>query len=229
MSELQRARHVGHPGLHDGMQDPIATVEGAVAMPGYDRAAQSFHWLTAALMITIVMPIGIYASWIGDGVRRTYLLENWHKPFGLLIVVITLARLGWKGHRPAVVEAAGLQRWELTLARVAHWLLYALLILLPVSGLMMSQGAGRPTPVFGLFTVPQVLPLDPSLAPREQVVYRIGKLLHGSVFNWLLYAVLLLHVAGALKHRFVDGDRAYLRRMWGTARPRPGMTGPATG
>lgn len=196
-----------------------ATAEQAVAMPGYDRIAQSFHWLTAALMIALVMPLGIYAAWIGDGATRTYLLENWHKPFGLLVMVLTLARLVWKGRRPAVRDAAGLRSWELALARSAHWLLHALLLSLPLSGLLMSQGAGRPTPVFGLFTVPQVLPLDPSLAAREQLAYRLGKLLHGTVFNWVLYAVLFLHVAGALKHRFIDGDGAYLGRMWGRNGP----------
>ncbi len=198
-----------------------APVEAAVAMPGYDRIAQSFHWLTALLMMALVMPIGIYAAWIGDGARRTYLLEHWHKPLGLLILVLTLARLGWKGHRPAAVEAAGLQRWELALARLAHWLLYALLLLLPLSDLLMSQGAGRPTPVFGLFSVPQVLPLDPALAPREQVAYRVGKLLHGTILNWFLYVTLFLHVAGVLKHRFIDGDHAYLRRMWGAKQAQP--------
>ena len=201
------------------------TAEQAVAMPGYDRVAQSFHWITAVLMIALVMHLGIYAAWIGDGATRTYWLENWHKPFGLLVLTLTLTRLVWKGHRPAVRDVAGLRPWELALAKSAHWLLYALLLLLPLSGLLMSQGAGRPTPVFGLFTVPQVLPLDPSLALREQVAYRLGKLLHGSVFNWVLYAVLFLHVAGALKHRFVDGDSAYFRRMWGRNRP-PELTGP---
>lgn len=192
-----------------------ASLEAAVAMPGYDRTAQSFHWITAALMMVIVMPIGIYAAWIGDGHLRSYLLESWHKPFGLLVAILTFARLGWKGRRPAVVGPAGLQKWELVTAKLAHWALYALLLLLPLSGLMMSQGAGRPTPFFGLFDIPQVLPLDPLLAPREQIAYRVGKFLHGTVFNWTLYLILFLHVAGALKHRFIDGDRAYLRRMWG--------------
>ena len=188
----------------------------ALAMPGYDRIAQSFHWLTAILMMGIIMPIGIYAAWIGDGPRRSYLLEHWHKPFGLLMIVLTLARLGWKGHRPAVVEAAGLARWEHALAKLAHWLLYALLLLMPLSGLLMSQGAGRPTPFFGLFDIPQLLPLDPAIPAREHLAYRVGKLLHGTIFDWLLYVTLFLHVAGALKHRFIDRDRAYFRRMWGS-------------
>ena len=65
-----------------------------------------------------------------------------------------------------------------------------------------------------------MLPLDPALAPREQGAYRAGKLLHGTILTWVLYVVLLLHIAGALKHRFVDGDRAYLRRMWNSTQAR---------
>ena len=93
-------------------------VNDVVAMPGYDFASQAFHWLTALLMLGIVMPIGIYAAWIGDGPLRTYLLEHWHKPFGLLIAVLTLGRLVWKGHRATVADAVGLKAWELGLAKL---------------------------------------------------------------------------------------------------------------
>ena len=98
---------------------------------------------------------------------------------------------------------------------LAHWSLYALLLVMPLSGLLMSQGAGRPTSFFGLFNLPQFLALDPALTPRQQPAYLLGKFLHTKVFDWVLYTVVALHIAGALKHRFVDGNRLYLRRMLG--------------
>ena len=193
---------------------PADMAEAAVAMPGYDPVAQAFHWLTAGLMLFVLIPLGLTAHWLGDGPLRATLLDSWHKPFGLLVIVLTIARLVWKGSRPAVVEADGLTRWEAVTAKLVHWLLYALLLAMPLSGLLMSQGAGRPTSFFGLFDVPQLLPLDPALGPRDQTAYKLGKLLHGTVLNWLLYALIALHIAGALKHRFVDGHRLYFRRMW---------------
>jgi len=185
---------------------------------GYDRVAQGFHWLTAGLMLLLIMPVGIYAVWLGDGPTRSYLLDHWHKPFGLVVIVLTVLRLVWKWTHPAVPEAPGLHLWERVASRLAHWSLYALLLAMPLSGLLMSEGAGRPTSVFGLFNLPQVLSLDPALKPRQQPAYLLGHTLHTQVFDWILYTVIVLHVAGAIKHQFIDNHRGYLRRMIGTRR-----------
>jgi len=182
---------------------------------GYDPVAQGFHWLTAALMLLVIMPLGIFAVWLGDGPRRAYLLDHWHKPFGLVVLALTVLRVLWKARQPAVAEAPGLRLWESIAARLTHWSLYALLLVMPLSGLLMSEGAGRPTSVFGLFNLPQVLPLNPALKPREQPAYLLGKLLHTQVFDWILYAAIVLHLAGAIKHRYFDQRPDYLRRMIG--------------
>ena len=179
----------------------------------YGRAAQSFHWISGALLVVLVA-IGLYASWIGDGPVRSYLLDAWHKPLGLTVIVLTVLRLGWKAMQPFVPQAAGLAPWEANLSRVTHWALYAILLAMPLSGLLMSQGAGRPTSFFGLFELPQMLWIDPALAPREQANYKLGKWLHETVFEWALYLIVTLHVAGAVKHRYIDGDRNFMRRMW---------------
>ena len=182
---------------------------------GYDRPSQVFHWLSAVLIIAALMPLGFYADWLGDGPARAAILDHWHKPLGLLVIAITVLRLGWKAIRRPVREAPGLQRWESIASRLAHVMLYGLLLAMPLTGLMMSQGAGRPTSFFGLFSVPQMLALDPSLAPRQQVAYKLGAFLHQTLFTWTLVTVLIIHVAGALKHRYVDGHRSYFRRIWG--------------
>ena len=196
-----------------GLCPELALSDGDLPRPGYGRGAQAFHWLSAAL-IAVLVPIGLYCAWIGDGPIRSYLLDTWHKPLGLTVIVLTLARLGWRASRPAVPGAPGLAGWESGLSRVTHWALYMVLLAMPLSGLLMSQGAGRPTSYFGLFDLPQLLAVDPSLGPREQYYYKLGKWLHESVIEWGLYLIVALHVAGALKHRFLDGDRVFLRRMW---------------
>lgn len=180
---------------------------------GYGRGAQAFHWVSVALLM-VLAPLGLYASWIGDGPLRSYLLDSWHKPLGLTVIVLTLARLVWKATKPTVMPTPGLARWETALSRVTHWGLYAMLLAMPLSGLLMSQGAGRPTSYFGLFELPQLLWVDPTLGPREQYYYKLGKWLHESVVEWGLYLIVALHVTGAVKHRFIDGDRTFLRRMW---------------
>jgi cytochrome b561 len=180
---------------------------------GYGRAAQAFHWISVAL-IAVLVPIGLYSSWIGDGPVRSWLLDSWHKPLGLLVIVLTVLRLGWKATQPKVAEAEGLARWESILSRITHWALYAVLLAMPLTGLLMSQGAGRPTSFFHLFDLPQMLWVDPALKPREQANYLLGKWLHEDVVQWALYLIVALHLAGSIKHRYIDGDRAFLRRMW---------------
>ena len=180
---------------------------------GYGRAAQGFHWISAALLVVLVA-IGLYASWIGDGPVRSYLLDSWHKPLGLSVIVMTVLRLGWKATQPTVSEAEGLARWEAMLSRITHWALYAVLLAMPLSGLLMAQGAGRPTSYFGLFDLPQLLWVDPALGPREQANYKLGKWLHESVFEWALYLIVALHVIGAIKHRYFDRNLTFMQRMW---------------
>ena len=192
---------------------PALATERGLLGAGYGRGAQAFHWISVTLLAVLV-PLGLYCNWIGDGPVRSMLLDSWHKPLGLVVILLTLLRLGWKASQPGVSEAEGLKRWESGLSRATHWALYAILIAMPLSGVIMSQGGGRPISFFGLFHLPQVLPVDPALGPREQYWYKVGKSLHEFWIEWTLYLLVTLHLAGALKHRFVDGDRAYFRRMW---------------
>ena len=75
----------------------------------YGRGAQAFHWITVALL-TALVALGLYCSWVGDGPVRSYLLDSWHKPLGLVVIVLTLVRLGWKAIRPGVAEAGARAR-----------------------------------------------------------------------------------------------------------------------
>lgn len=196
--------------LHQADMDEDGLESG---FAGYGRGAQSFHWISVTLLIVLVT-IGLYCSGLESGPRRAWLLDSWHKPLGLLVIMLTVARLGWKALQPAVPHAEGLAPWESGLSRVTHWALYAILLAMPLSGLLMSVGAGRPTSFFSLFTIPQFIALDPTLKPREQHWYKVGKSLHEFWFEWSLYLLVALHLAGALKHRFIDGNRRYFRRIW---------------
>ena len=183
---------------------------------GYDTVSRALHWATAFLILGVLIPLGLWAHWLGGkGAFRANLLDHWHKPIGLLVILLTLARLAWVVRRPKVGHAEGLQSWEISLSRIAHVLLYALMLAMPLSGLLMSEGAGRPTSFFGLWTVPQFVTLDPALKPHDQPAYQLGAALHQFVLMWSIFVLIALHIAGALKHQLLDGTRGYLRRMWG--------------
>ena len=187
---------------------------------GYGDVARLFHWTTALLIVGNVA-LGLYSSTLpreGDP-RETVLY--FHKSFGLLVLALTGLRLVWSCCAPARLDRSGMAAWERTAAHIGHGLLYLVLLAMPLSGILWAEGGARPANFFSLFTLPQMIALEPGLPFREQPYYKLGRVLHEAVFQWALYAALALHMAGVLKHTFLDGDRAFVRRMWGRSRSTP--------
>lgn len=171
----------------------------------YGLVARLLHW-SMALLLAVLFALGWWATELSyyDPLYRT--IPDLHRSLGVLAAVLISARAGWAliDNRPAPL--AGGRRWEQLAARVTHGLLYLLMILVPVSGYLMSTADGRPVQVFGLFELPALLPPD---SGREEWA--------GSAHYFLAFGgayLVLLHVAAALKHRFIDRDGT-LRRMIG--------------
>ena len=123
----------------------------------------------------------------------------------MTILVLTLARIVWRLMNPALPLPDHTPRWQKILARTTHVLFYVLLLALPLAGWASSSAAGRAVEWFGLFSWPNLpVPLDRSLARTFLNVHEAGVK--------VLYVVLALHVAGALKHHFLDRDNI-LHRM----------------
>ena len=179
---------------------------------GYGDVSRWLHWITAALMFALVA-LGLYSKTLADSHWRDVNVD-FHKSLGLLVIIFTVLRLGWIAYYPSTSDD-GAHRWEQAAARVGHTLLYVILLLMPLSGLLMSEGRGHDTSFFGLFAIPAVLPIDAGVAPREQHLYKLGKWLHDWPFQWALYAVFALHIVGVIKHRLIDGDRNFIRRIYG--------------
>lgn len=183
----------------------------------YGQVSRLFHWSTAILMAANVA-LGLYSMSLPrvGALRDTVLV--YHKSIGMFVLAWTVVRLGWLRYSPARLNDGNLRPWEILAARFGHALLYLVLLLMPLSGLIMSIGAGRPTTFFYLVTIPQFLPIAPGVAPHDQYFYRLGRFLHEDVLQWVVYAAFAAHMAGVIKHQFIDGDRNFIRRMWG----RPG-------
>ncbi|MFN3510389.1 MAG: cytochrome b, partial [Tsuneonella troitsensis] len=162
----------------------------------YSGVAMLLHWLIAIL---VIMNWQIVEAAEGlDGPLRGEVM-GYHKAWGMLILVLTLARLGWRlSHKPPAL-ADTLRPWEKTLARVTHTIFYVLLIGLPLGGWLASSLVGRPVDFFGLFTIPN-LPTGSNDALGGAIFDA-----HALGANFLLILI-ALHVAGALKHTFFDKD-----------------------
>ena len=187
-------------------QSVMETIDPLIAASAarYSRGAIVLHWLIALLIIGQVA-----GAWLSEDLPKPdrAAIMALHKAFGLTILLLTLVRIGWRlVHRPPpMVET--LKAWEAALARVTHWLFYILMLAMPLTGWAFVSGVskGKPVSMFGLFEVP-ALPVG-----FDKVTVGTFKDLH-STLGTLIVALFVLHVAGALKHQFLDHDGT-LRRM----------------
>lgn len=168
----------------------------------YSTVSLIFHWGIALLVLTQVLLIMAHDA--TDGPMSREFVQT-HKAVGLSILVLTLARIGWRLANPALALPAGTPRWQVIAARATHVLFYVLLIGLPLGGWAASSAGGREISWFGLFNWPLLpLPLNRDLAGTFMDLHRAGVK--------VLYVLLALHVVAALKHHFLDRDNV-LHRM----------------
>lgn len=166
-------------------------------MPAYERTdrystvAIWFHW-TIALLVILNLAVGI----LHDPIPA---LRSWmgaHKAIGITVLVLTLGRVIWRITHPAPPLPAGTPGWEKGLAHATHGTLYLLMIAMPVTGWMMVSGSAKPGGLswFGLFDIPYL--------PVSKATGGFGHSAHG-VLGWLMVALVVLHVAAALRHHLI--------------------------
>jgi len=171
----------------------------------YGAIAILFHWSMALIVIGLAA-LGLYMVTLPDVGFNTkkIMLILYHKEFGMLVLALLAVRLAWRVTHILPQLVARLPDWQKIAARVVHLSFYALMFALPMTGWLMSSVAGIPVSLFGLFTLPDLLPRDDYLFQRFIDVHK-----------WLGYALILLifvHVGAALMHHFVFKDDT-LRRM----------------
>lgn len=169
----------------------------------YAWPARLLHWLMALLLVGLVA-LGFYLSSLPFSPRRLQLVA-WHKWAGVTVFALVLVRLAWRLTHPPPPLPSGTALLVRRMAALAHWLLYALMFLMPVSGWLMSSAKGVPTVWFGLLRLPDLVARDKALGDALHAVHE--------TLAWSLCGLVALHVAAALKHHFIDRD-GLLLRMW---------------
>ena len=178
----------------------------------YTNTAIALHWAVAVL-IGINVALALSADSLPDDWVRPVI--DTHKSIGITVLGLALLRLLWRAtHRPPALPAV-YPRWERLGAHAAHAALYLLIFALPVSGWLHDsawKGAStHPMTLFGIVPWPRigwVTDLEPVL--KEAWHDRFGAL--HAWFGYLLYGLFAVHVAGALKHQWMD-RQAELQRM----------------
>ncbi|MBF0627563.1 MAG: cytochrome b [Magnetococcales bacterium] len=170
----------------------------------YDPTARLLHWTMAGLLITLV-GLGFYATSLTYYDPLYHRSVFWHRSIGLLVFALAWVRLAWRLSHPPPAHLAESPAWERLAATWTHQALYGLMILIPVTGYLISTADGRGVSFFGWFELPALLEPDKARATW------MGKVHLGAAL--LFCALAALHAAAALKHHFIQHD-ATLRRMW---------------
>ena len=171
----------------------------------YGIIARLLHW-SMALLLMVLFALGWWATELTYYDPLYRVIPDLHRSLGVLAALLIVLRLAWQLADRKPDPAAGAGPWQRLAARSGHLMLYLLMVLVPISGYLMSTADGRSIDMFGMFEVPALL--SPS-SGREEWAGRAHYLLaFGGA--WLV----LLHIAAALKHQFIDRDGT-LRKMIG--------------
>ena len=171
----------------------------------YSKGAMFFHW-TIAILIIANLVIGFFHESFPGDLRR--LSMGFHKSTGILIILLTLGRIAWRiTHKPPPLPVT-VKRWEKGLAHAVHWLLYAFMLAMPLTGWLMSSAGKRKYPLdfYELFPLPY-LPIAQEEAAAHTYAERHEQL------AFIALALLVLHLGGAAKHYFMDRDRTVQRML----------------
>lgn len=179
----------------------------------YSKVAIILHWLIALIIIGLIV-FGLLMT--NESVPNRFALYQWHKTFGITVLVLSVMRLVWRlSHRPPALPET-LPRWQRTASHATHWIFYGLMIGMPFLGWAMVSASSLPVPtlLFGVIPLPDMLGVSES-----EALYERFRLLH-EVGAKLFIALLFLHIGAALKHHFKDRDDV-LRRMAPWVKQRP--------
>ncbi|PTT91036.1 cytochrome b [Pelomonas sp. HMWF004] len=167
----------------------------------YSTVAIVLHWVLG-LAIIGAFSMGVYMSDLPLSMQRLK-LYNWHKWAGVTILALSALRLLWRlTHRPPA--DVPMPAWQARVAHATHLLFYVAFFAVPLSGWAMSSAKGFPVVWFGVLPLPDFVPKNHDLGELLTTVH--------AVLAYSLAALVLAHVAGALKHHFIDRD-GLLSRM----------------
>ena len=163
------------------------------------------HWLAGALILELIVH-----GWImvhgGLNAATTFDLYQSHKSLGFVVLALTAARLAVRLARASPAPAAS-PRWERRLAALVQGALYVLTIGAIFAGWLVVSTSPLPIPTrfFDLFVIPDIARPDAALYAAATLAHQLAA--------WSIAGLVALHVAGALKHHFVDRDDVLARML----------------
>lgn len=183
------------PGAASSLSTPAASV--------YDPIQRALHWIVGLFFLTAVAVV-LVADLPTDRAVHVQIV-NIHKSLGVTVLILGAVRLLYRFVKAPPAFPASFDRRARLAASSSHWLLYALIIVMPVTGFVASALLGRPLPWFGLFSFPNPFEINEALG---KIVGKSHKLL-----AYLVYVAVAAHIGGSLWHEFVKKDGSLGRML----------------
>jgi cytochrome b561 len=185
----------------------------AISRDRYSTVAIILHWTIALLIVT-----NIGVAWYFNTLHGSAKIEpvQLHKSIGITVLMLSVLRLGWRLAVPAPKLPDYVTGWEKWLAQAVHVGFYVIMLGMPLSGWALSSASPLihvfPIVLFHTIPWPTIAPL--ASLPHDQMkqAHDAFVLTHGLLAK-LAYGLIVLHVAGALKHQFISNDDVVARMI----------------
>ena len=179
--------------------------------------SQALHWL----IVLMILGLAIAGLTMGKLPKtpKYFWVYTAHKSMGLTVLALVLLRIGWRLYAGAPKPVAGTPTWQERIATVTHWMLYALILAMPLSGWLYDSASGlRPFRWFGLFDVPKLTAPNDALRDASHAA-------HEWLF-WVLVALVAVHAAAAFYHHIFLRDATLTRMLPGRGKTTDGNSTP---
>jgi cytochrome b561 len=184
------------------MRQPITSPSSKGTPWRYSALAISLHWLMALWLVAMVA-LGWYMMSIEDEPGSGWYF-GLHKSLGLVFFTLIALRFVWRLMNSPAPLPSTLPRWQVLLSGLTQFALYACMALIPLTGYLGASYGEHGVQLFGL-----ALPVW-ATPNHDTTEWFFG--IHGTLV-WVLIVLVAGHVAGALKHRFINKDSVF-QRMW---------------
>lgn len=172
----------------------------------YSKVAIILHWMIAIMILSLIA-FGFLMT--QDWMPQRFTIYQWHKSFGIIVLLLSLFRLAWRLTHRAPALPDDMKGWEIAVAKLTHIGFYALMIGVPLLGWMMVSASPLPieNKLFFLIPLPDVPGVEASKSATERFkdFHEIGAK--------LILLLFVLHVGGALKHHLIEKDGTLARMI----------------
>jgi len=170
----------------------------------YTKVAVTMHWLIAFL-IFLNVGLGFFMETFPKKAPGHDEVLFYHASVGSLIFMLAVFRLFWRSTHTPPALPAHIPSWQQKTAHTLHWILYSLMLLVPLTGYLHRMAGGHPVSFFGIGFLPVLI-------GKDEPLRLLTDTLHVSLV-WVLCILVVGHLGAALKHRLIDRDGVIQRML----------------